>query len=1115
MKDILQILLLGPLEIRGGAVRGWAKPGPKTQALLAYLAARPRSHTRSELYDLFCDNAEDPPAALRWHLNRIRRWIGSDVILAGDDRLQVNLQAASADCSAFEEILGAGLESKTVPHLAAAVDSFRADFLADLSLPEAPEFELWLVGERARFRRLYERGLDELIARHLAAEEFDAAIPLAARLLRSNPVLEQAHARLIWLYAKTGQRQAALEQYARCRELLRRELAVEPMPELAALEADIRAGRVGRAFGASEKGETAALDTGHTADLVGRETEWNTLARLWRSARRGRGAAAFLEAEAGGGKTRLAHEFIRSLGESAPSFQCWTGQCYESTRAMPYHPWIELLEKRLAVLDECAIEGIPPYWMEQLTRLLPSLAGRRGREPLPAPPTVGGEVEHLFAAVSDFLFRLSGAAPALIFLDDLQWADESSLRLYHYVARRVAQNRALLLGAFRPEEVEDPSELQTLLSDLRRGLLAEIRLSPLDVERVTILTAQLWPKLPEGYRPHVCTLLVKATGGNPLFVTEVLRELSGTADIPMDVPVPPTVHALIGRRLGKLTESGRQVLQAIAVLDMPAAAAQAQQIAARSEEETVAALEAGTRWGLLTSAADAHPARYDFSHDLVRETVLRQTGDARRRLLHRRAAEMLAAEAGSMPAASRPEAAARILHHATEGGVDPLILTWAPGAAEHAVRLHVCADALRAVDSALQALGRREAAKVVPADAAKRHRLELILSRIEILSQSGRHAEQTAFLQTASELLDRNSPPGLEAAFHLARAYHQARMSRYHPAMDSAQRAYGKYRKLKDPVHAARCLVVRSDAVQSLGDNNAAYRLLEEALSLFRAAGDFGGESLCLSQMGGVLQDLGRIEQSMEHLDRALSLAEEHGDLFAQATASSWLGNAWIYYYNVEKILFYAKETADLCRTLENEFKGARALCYYMISEYLRENWEAADTQARRIYDVASGMKDGWLEGWSAHFLGRIGLMRNDFSAAERWLPYARTVRERNAEAQNLVNDLEWLGRLSLMRGEPARALEYTSESVRRMEALRNRGRVWETSDVYLCHAEALAASGDPGKSKAFVKRAHHELMKFSKQIRDPSVRRVFLAAPPNIRLLSAWESGVIPALHP
>ncbi len=338
MKDALQILLLGPLEIHGGAVREREKPGRKTQALLAYLAARPRMHTHSELYDLFCDSAEDPPAALRWHLNRIRHWLGSSIIRSVDDRLQINTQAAQVDCTEFDRALDAGMEILSISTISAAVDLFRGEFLADLSLPDASEFELWLLGERARFRRLYERGLNELIARFIAEEQFESAIPRAVQLLQSNPILEQAHARLIWLYAKTGQRQAALDQYTPCRELLRRELAVEPMPELSALEADVRAGRLGRSFAESKKPETVPLDTGHTPDLVGRERELKTLAALWQASKLGSGGTAFIEAEAGGGKTRLVREFIRSLGESPPSFPTLSGQCYESTRALPYHP---------------------------------------------------------------------------------------------------------------------------------------------------------------------------------------------------------------------------------------------------------------------------------------------------------------------------------------------------------------------------------------------------------------------------------------------------------------------------------------------------------------------------------------------------------------------------------------------------------------------------------------------------------------------------------------------------------------------------------------------------------------------------------------------------------
>ena len=85
----------------------------------------------------------------------------------------------------------------------------RREFLAGAALPDMPEFELWLLGERTRLHEYYERGLSELIARLIAVARYADAIARAQQLVQANPLLEQAHARLIWLYAQTGQRHAA------------------------------------------------------------------------------------------------------------------------------------------------------------------------------------------------------------------------------------------------------------------------------------------------------------------------------------------------------------------------------------------------------------------------------------------------------------------------------------------------------------------------------------------------------------------------------------------------------------------------------------------------------------------------------------------------------------------------------------------------------------------------------------------------------------------------------------------------------------------------------------------------------------------------------------------
>jgi predicted ATPase len=308
-------------------------------------------------------------------------------------------------------------------------------------------------------------------------------------------------------------------------------------------------------------------------------------------------------------------------------------------------------------------------------RLLPGLARRSGKSlPLP-PPVTGGELEQLFAAIIEFLRltteggRTGAQIPNahLIFIDDLQWADETSLRLFHFIARRTPHARFLLVGAFRYEEIDHTSALQLLLQDLQRDSLHYLQLASLTPDAIHTLTAGMWPKLPEGYRPHVTTLLSQATGGNPLFVTEVLRELAYSPQLPVELPIPESVQNLIRRRLRHLPESCRQVVEAMAVLHGPATPAEAHQVSGRSEEETTTAIELCLRRDLLRSQLEVGRIYYDFKHDLIRQAVLSQLSHVRQGVLHRRAATALAQAATRMAPAARQAMAGRITRHAFAG----------------------------------------------------------------------------------------------------------------------------------------------------------------------------------------------------------------------------------------------------------------------------------------------------------------------------------------------------------------------------------------------------------------------------------------------------------------
>ncbi|MCI0394874.1 MAG: AAA family ATPase [Chloroflexi bacterium] len=1109
----LTLRLLGPLAVERRPGDPRPLPGRKTGALLAYLAATGRAHPRQALMDLFCQESDDPARALRWQLSAIRRHLGPQVIITNGHTVQFNAQTSRVDSLEFERTFGGELDGQPLAALAEAARQYRGDFLAGLTLNGAPEFELWLLGERARLRQLYEHGLSHLVARCLARPDYETAIHWAQRLVQSNPLLEEAHARLVWLYAQTGQRPAALAQYEQCRDLLERELAVAPAPELTALYQSILDGHGFQPVPAVALAASSNVqDLRRSADFVGRDAELAQLRRLWQAAGREQGRVVLVEAEAGGGKSRL----VQELASDVTPAWALIGHCYESTRTLPYHPWFQLLQQAVSRLDEAALDRFSPFWLAELTRLLPSLAVRLGMAPRTL-PTTSNDLERLFSAVGHFLSFLAGetAAPVLIFIDDLQWADDISLRLFHAVARRAPEMAVLLIGAFRSEEAEESPALATLLHDLPRtalpgDTLLHLKLAPLAETSVLALAAQLWPGLVEGYRPHVCALLARATGGNPLFLTEVLRELAYTTEAPAEVPVPASVHDLVRRRLRQLPPSGRQVIEAIAILDMSFTLNQAWQTSGRSEDETVNAIDLGLRWRLLEPQAGDQPARYDFSHALMREGVIQQVSDVRRQLLHRRAAATLAQSAGRLPPAQRHELAGRITRHAAAGEDFRRVLAWAPAAAEHACSLFAYADALAAWQLAVNALDRLQQEGDVDAKMAGEQRLSFLLRQVELLALLGRWSEEAPLLAAAAGLLEHYPDRQLQAAFHLRQAVYGHDVCHYEPALANAQQAYQEYLALEDQAGAARALYEIARIKMSLAQNVETRPLLEQALALYRAIGDTNGEASCLSYLAASMLEGGEVGAELHQvLARSRQIAEEQRDLHGLARACYVTAMAWNFTCHVPPTRAFAQETLRLARELGDEVLMDRANFVLANCYILEKNVAQAWALDEQLFAGARARRDGWQEGWAAHMLGRLALVEGDLTGAEQWLKYAFQVRQERGEAQNHVTDLAWMGRLSLAQENVSAGVTYTTEAVRQLEALTG-VYLWDTADIYFCHAEALTAAGRPEEAHIAVQRAYEELTRSVEKIPDPAARQSFLSFLHYARIVAAYQSGVV-----
>lgn len=215
-------------------------------ALLIYLACAGRTQSRTALATLIAGESDEASAsmALRNALRDLRGVLG--------DYVQVNTRSVAlsptlefvSDAATFEAATQAGLEHPSIAALREAVARYGGEFAHGLALKGAPEFDAWLLLERERLHDLYLRVLEQLATAEEQAGDQAGAIATTRRLLAAEPWREEAHRALMRLLAATGQRAAALHQFAQCRDILRREFGAEPQPETLRLYEQLQAGPV-------------------------------------------------------------------------------------------------------------------------------------------------------------------------------------------------------------------------------------------------------------------------------------------------------------------------------------------------------------------------------------------------------------------------------------------------------------------------------------------------------------------------------------------------------------------------------------------------------------------------------------------------------------------------------------------------------------------------------------------------------------------------------------------------------------------------------------------------------------------------------------------------------
>jgi DNA-binding SARP family transcriptional activator len=613
--DGLRVHLFGPFEVEG--VDPHELGSRKARTLLKVLAlARGQPVSVDHLADVLWgdDLPARPVDQLAVLVSRLRRVLGADRLVRSD--LGYALRVDWLDLAELESRVdeAAGhLEAGRVAAARAVAQAALALVSGDLIADEYDPW--WAEAERAAARRTVGRA--RLVGAEAALQAGDVLLAAghAEAALDHDAYDEVALRLLMRAHVAAGRPGSALAAYARVRARLAEDLGTSPTPATEALHTAVVLEEHVEPDAPAPAAAVPVRLPGRDRDLAALDDE------LERAAATGV-VLAIVEGEAGIGKTALLEAWAGAARARGVSV-LW-GACDPLGRALPYQPIGDALDAHLRALEPAAADDL----LGDAATVLAPIIGRLPRGELDV-PSLGDPARSqaiVFEALLDVVVRAGAGGATAVLLDDVQWADPSTVEWLQFAVRRGRGRPLLIVGTRRGED----DDARTLPGPM-------LTLGPLDLAATTEIVG--------GDR---AAELLARSGGHPLFLTELAAAPAGD--------LPATIRDVVAERCEAAGPEAATTLRTASLLgptvDIDLLAA----VMGTSPAVLVDHLEIGLRRRLLDEA----PAGFAFRHQLVREALAAGVSAGRRALVHREAAAALARRPGADPLA--------VAHHAHLGG---------------------------------------------------------------------------------------------------------------------------------------------------------------------------------------------------------------------------------------------------------------------------------------------------------------------------------------------------------------------------------------------------------------------------------------------------------------
>lgn len=702
----------------------------KAIALLAYLALTAHAHQREVLAALFWPETDQAHAlgALRRTLSALKKSLGNQCLDIARD--SIGLSEDLCLWVDVQEFIGLTQQVRDHPHatLAAcfecitrldeALELYRDDFMAGFSLKDSSGFDDWQFFQADSLRKNLAEALQSLVLLYTQNGDYDTAISYARRWLNQDMLREEAHQLLMKLYTWSGQRNAALRQYRECVRILEKELSVPPLDETTELYQSILENNLPFPQGeyVSSKDEViidsvepvqVSRTHPHQFPFVGRTWELDTIMKAYFNQRQ-QGYFMVIEGETGIGKTRLAEEFIEISQRNGA--RVIKTQCYPGESHLAYGPFIEGLRGCVrGGIHEVDLVSFPHQWLAELGRIYPDLVQNLSLADIEPASEVQGSPLHFYEAIRQLILQIciptarSIPANGVLVIDDLQWADDATIKLLTYITRRLPGTALFILVTYRSTDLPQGHPIRSLILETTRAGFGEvIELDPFTKTDISRLVEEVLAETQ--IDTNLAEKLFIESEGLPLIAVEYLANLSEqVSEVKSgDWSLPGRVRDIIWSRLAELEEPANQILSTAAVIGRSFDLYTLRSASGRSEIETIKGLEILIARGIIKERELDDPSeviQYDFQHEKIREVAYEEISLARRRMLHKRVASAIQMDARNQ--SSKEAVAGKVALQYHLAGDDAQAAIFYKTAGEYDRRIYANAEAMAHFQKAL------------------------------------------------------------------------------------------------------------------------------------------------------------------------------------------------------------------------------------------------------------------------------------------------------------------------------------------------------------------------------------------------------------------------------